>query len=175
MGCTSSEPVQQSSIYEFTMNDIDGNPVSLAQYRGKVMIIVNVACGCGLTTKNYAQLNDLYSRYAEKALCILGFPCNQFFWQESGSHEEIKDHVRNFLNAKFDLFSKVEVNGKKACEMYKFLRQKSKLKGKRIGWNFGKFLIDKEGNIVNYYGPRTNPLSFEQDIVALLEKPSGQV
>ncbi|CAG9332873.1 unnamed protein product [Blepharisma stoltei] len=171
MGSTDSTPLQQNSIYDFTMNDIDGNPVSLASYRGHVLIIANVACGCGLTSKHYAQFNELYKRYEEKGLRILGFPCNQFFGQESGTEPEIKEHVRGFLGAKFDLFSKVEVNGKRACDLFRFLRQRSSLKGGKIGWNFGKFVIDKEGNIISYHGPKTNPLDFEAELATLLEKP----
>lgn len=171
MGCKStksSPPLTQKSIYEFTVKDIDGNEVSLSNYQGKVLIIVNVACGCGLTKKNYSQLNELYATFKDQGLEILAFPCNQFFGQESGSSEEIKDHVRNRLNAEFPLFDKVAVNGKNSSNLFRFLRQNSSLKGRRIGWNFGKFILDKKGEIVNYYGPRKNPNEFGDEIKGLL-------
>lgn len=170
MGCADSRypELKQNSIYEFEVVDIDRNPVSMSKYRGNVLLIVNVACGCGLTNKNYDQLNSLYSTYSEKGLRILGFPCNQFFGQESGSNEEIKNHVRNDLEVKFDLFSKIEINGKDAAEIYIFLRKNSTLKGGEIGWNFGKFLLDREGSIKHYFGPTKDPLEFENDIKLLL-------
>ncbi|CAG9322566.1 unnamed protein product [Blepharisma stoltei] len=172
MGCSAIKlpPVTQESIYEFSMQDIEGNTVELSKYQGKVMIIANVASGCGLTKRTYCELNELYSKYKGKGLAILAFPCNQFFCGEPGGREDIKCCLRNSLRIDFDIFEKTEVNGKNACQMFRFLRDKSSLKGKNIGWNFGKFVIDRHGNIHSYHGPRKMPLSFENEIIKLLDE-----
>uniref|UniRef100_A0A2C9JBF9 Glutathione peroxidase n=1 Tax=Biomphalaria glabrata TaxID=6526 RepID=A0A2C9JBF9_BIOGL len=114
------------SIYEFNALDIDGNKVSLDKYRGKVCLIVNVASKCGFTTKNYTQLQALHTKYAEMGLAILGFPSNEFGGQEPGSNEEIKKFVTEQFNVQFDMFSKIEVNGKNAHPLYKYLKHVQK-------------------------------------------------
>ncbi|XP_061355238.1 probable glutathione peroxidase 2 [Gastrolobium bilobum] len=158
------------SIYDFTVKDIRGNDVSLGQYSGKVLLIVNVASQCGLTQTNYKELNVLYEKYKNQGLEILAFPCNQFAGQEPGSSEEIQDVVCTRFKAEFPVFDKVEVNGKNAEPLYKFLKdQKGGIFGDGIKWNFTKFLINKEGKVVDRYAPTTSPLKIEKDIEKVLQ------
>ena len=156
-----------TSVYDLTVLDMDGRPVSLNQYKGKVLIIVNVASKCGLTDNHYRQLTELYARYQSKGFEVLGFPCNQFMRQEPGSCPMIK----GFLEEKgvpFPVFDKVDINGRTAHPLFKFLRSHSRLNSSRIGWNFGKFLVSRDGHIYNYYGPRTDPMEIVPDIEKLL-------
>ena len=139
----------------------------MSTYRGKLLLIVNVASEWGLTKKNYEQMVELEKRYAHQGLEILGFPCNQFLYQEPGNNEQIVAFARKF-GAKFTIFSKIKVNGKQATDLYKYLRLNSNLDGSKIGWNFGKFLVQRDGVIFKYYGPRTNPFEIEPDIQRLL-------
>lgn len=171
MGSSNSRAAEliTRSFYDFTVKDIDHKPVECSIYKDKVVLIVNVACSCALTSRNYVQLNQLYAKYNQKGLEILAFPCNQFYNQESGSNEEIKDYVRNDLKAKFPIFNKIMVNGKHADDLFVYLRYKY-IKGKRVGWNFGKFLINRKGKIVNYYNPKQDPLSFESEIISLIDE-----
>lgn len=156
-----------SSIYDFTANDIHGNPVPLSKYRGHVCIIVNVASQCGYTKNNYKELVELYDEYAEsKGLRILAFPCNQFGGQEPGDAAEICSFVAS-KNVKFDMFEKVKVNGEDAHPLWKYLKHKQGgTLGDFIKWNFTKFIIDKNGQPVERHGPSTNP----KDLVKSLEK-----
>ncbi|KAF4375828.1 hypothetical protein F8388_019959 [Cannabis sativa] len=158
------------SIYDFTVKDIRGNDVSLSEYNGKVVLIVNVASKCGLTQSNYKELNVLYEKYKDKVgFEILAFPCNQFAGQEPGNNEEIQDVVCTRFKAEFPIFDKVEVNGKEAAPLYKFLKaQKGGIFGDGIKWNFTKFLVNKEGKVVERYAPTTAPLKIEKDIQNLL-------
>lgn len=157
------------SIYEFNVKDIDGNNVSLDKYRGKVCLIVNVATKWGFTAKNYTQLQELHSTYAEKGLAILAFPCNQFGSQEPGSNEEVKKFAQDTFGVKFDMFSKINVNGGQAEPLYSYLK---KVQGGTLGdfikWNFSKFLTNKEGVPVKRYSPNTEPNSILKDIKGLL-------
>nr|CAI5832885.1 unnamed protein product [Callosobruchus analis] len=155
------------SIYEFTANDIKGNPVSLEKYKGHVAIIVNVASNCGYTKNNYAELNELYDLYADsKGLRILAFPCNQFAGQEPGTNEEICEFTRN-KGVKFDVFEKINVNGDDAHPLWKYLKHKQGgTLGDFIKWNFTKFIIDKNGQPVERHGPSTSP----KELVKSLEK-----
>ncbi|XP_044462141.1 probable glutathione peroxidase 2 [Mangifera indica] len=158
------------SIYDFTVKDIRRNDVNLSDYRGKVLLIVNVASKCGLTQSNYKELNILYENYKNKGFEILAFPCNQFAWQEPGNNEEIQEVVCTMFKAEFPIFDKIDVNGKNAAPLFKFL--KSEQGGyfvDAIKWNFTKFLVDKEGKVVARYAPRTSPLNIEKDIQNLLE------
>jgi len=156
------------SIYEFKVEDIDGNTVSLEKYKGNVCLIVNVASKWGLTDKNYTQLQALYEEFADKGLRILAFPCNQFGKQEPGSNEEIKTFASKY-NVTFDMFSKIDVNGNSADPLWKYLKHK---KGGTLGdfikWNFAKFLVDKEGQPFKRYGNTTAPFDFKKDIEDLL-------
>ncbi|KAG9447101.1 hypothetical protein H6P81_013229 [Aristolochia fimbriata] len=157
------------SLYDFTVKDIQGNDVSLSTYSGKVLLIVNVASKCGLTHSNYKELNTLYDKYKDQGFEILAFPCNQFAGQEPGSNEEIQQTVCTMFKAEFPVFDKVEVNGKEAEPLYKFLKsQKGGIFGDAIKWNFTKFLVDKNGKVVSRYAPTTSPLKIEKDIQALL-------
>ncbi|XP_060526837.1 uncharacterized protein LOC132702302 [Cylas formicarius] len=155
------------SVYEFTAKDIRGNDVSLEKYKGHVLIIVNVASNCGLTEKNYAQLNELYEKYADtKGLRILAFPCNQFAGQEPGTDAEILEFA-NKKNVKFDMFSKINVNGDDAHPLWKYLKHKQGgTLVDAIKWNFTKFIVDKNGQVVERHGPNTDPL----ELIPSLEK-----
>ncbi|GKV22090.1 hypothetical protein SLE2022_073330 [Rubroshorea leprosula] len=158
------------SIYDFNVKDIRGNDAGLSEYRGKVLLIVNVASKCGLTNSNYKELNVLYEKYKNKGFEILAFPCNQFGGQEPGNNEEIQEVACSRFKAEFPIFDKVEVNGKEAAPLYKFLKsQKGGIFGDAIKWNFTKFLVDKAGKVVERYAPTTSPLKIEKDIQNLLE------
>ncbi|KAJ8615816.1 hypothetical protein MRB53_035188 [Persea americana] len=157
------------SIYEFTVKDTRGNDVNLSTYKGKVLLIVNVASKCGLTHQNYKELNVLYEKYKDQGFEILAFPCNQFLSQEPGSNEEIQETVCTMFKAEFPIFDKVEVNGNNTAPVYKFLKShKGGWLGDGIKWNFTKFLVDKDGNVVARYAPTTAPLKIENDIQKLL-------
>ncbi|KAK7358626.1 hypothetical protein VNO77_00564 [Canavalia gladiata] len=157
------------SVHDFTVKDARGKDVNLGDYKGKVLLIVNVASQCGLTNSNYTELSQLYEKYKQKGLEILAFPCNQFGAQEPGNNEQIQEFVCTRFKAEFPVFDKVDVNGDSAAPLYKFLRSsKGGLFGNGIKWNFSKFLVDKEGNVVDRYAPTTSPLSIEKDLVKLL-------
>jgi len=170
-GCAS--PVQgvkqEATVLSFKMKSLDGEEVDLAKYEGQVVMIVNVASKCGYTGQ-YEQLQQLHEKYSRQGLAILGFPCNQFLGQEPGSAEEIKAFCRVSYGVAFDLFSKVEVNGENACELYKFLTSlDTKPKGAgKIGWNFEKFLIDRKGMVVARFGSGTKP--DDPAVVAIIER-----
>ena len=154
---------------DFKMKNIDGEQVDLEDYEGKVVLIVNTASKCGLTPQ-YAGLEDLYGKYKEKGLVVLGFPCNQFGSQEPGSEADIKEFCSTKYNVSFPMFSKIEVNGDGADPLYKYLTSKdAKPAGKgEISWNFEKFLIDREGKVRRRYSPTDTPESIEKDLAALL-------
>ncbi|XP_057802726.1 probable glutathione peroxidase 2 [Salvia miltiorrhiza] len=159
------------SVYDFTVKDIHGNDVPLSNYQGKVLLIVNVASKCGLTQSNYKELNILYERYRDRGFEILAFPCNQFAFQEPGTNEEIEETVCTRFKAEFPIFDKIEVNGKNTTPLYKFLKsEKGGLFVKAIKWNFTKFLVNKEGKVVERYAPATSPLAMEKDIQNILPK-----
>ncbi|KAM3391557.1 hypothetical protein ACQJBY_012943 [Aegilops geniculata] len=133
-----------------TLQDVRGNDVELSRYKGKVLLIVNVASRCGLANSNYTELGQLYEKYREKGLEILAFPCNQFAGQEPDSDEKIVEFACNRFQAEFPIFRKVDVNGNNAAPLYKFLKsERGGLFGERIKWNFTKFLVDKEGHVMN--------------------------
>lgn len=147
---------------DFEMKSIDGKTVDLHDYEGKVVLIVNTASQCGLTP-HYAGLQDLYEKYQDKGLVVMGFPCNQFGSQEPGSDADIKQFCTSRYDVSFPMFSKIEVNGDAAAPLYKFLTsQDTKPDGKgKIGWNFAKFVIDRDGQIVARFSPRTEPSDAE--------------
>ncbi len=142
----------------FKMKSLAGKELSLSQYQDKVVLIVNVASECGLTPQ-YEQLQALHKKYSEKGLAILGFPCNQFGGQEPGSALEIEKFCKTNYGVEFDMFSKVEVNGDQACDLYKYLTKlDTKPKGAgKVSWNFEKFLLDRQGQVVARFQPRTKP------------------
>lgn len=160
------------SIYNFTVKNIDGQDVNLSKYKDKVVIIVNVASLWGLASKNYAQLNELYDKYHGNGLEILAFPCNQFSNQEPGTNEEIKQRIMEKWNPKFDLFARIDVNGANEDPLYTFLKAKQgTMLGRDIGWNYVKFLVDRNGIPVSRYMPTTGPLSMEGEIGKYLQQP----
>ncbi|MCM2370603.1 glutathione peroxidase [Rhodopirellula sp. ICT_H3.1] len=151
----------------FTAETIDGETVDLHDYEGKVVLIVNVASKCGYT-KQYAGLQDLYEKYKDKGLVILGFPSNEFRGQEPGTNAEIKEFCTSKFGVTFPMMSKVEVNTPEACALYKHLTsQDAKPLGKGpVAWNFEKFLIGRDGQVVNRFGSKTKP-SDEELITAI--------
>ncbi|XP_031393711.1 probable phospholipid hydroperoxide glutathione peroxidase [Punica granatum] len=161
----------QTSVHDFVVKDARGNDVDLSTYKGKVLLIVNVASQCGLTNSNYTELAKLYEKYKDQGLEILAFPCNQFGAQEPGTNEQILEFACTRFKAEYPIFDKVNVNGENTAPLYKFLKSsKGGLLGDSIKWNFSKFLVDKEGHVVDRYAPTTSPLSIEKDIKKLLEK-----
>ena len=156
------------NIYDFTVLDTKKQPVSLDIYKGKVLLVVNTATGCGFTPQ-YEGLETLYGKYKDKGLVILDFPCNQFANQAPGTEEEIVSFCQLKYNVSFPQFAKIKVNGDDADPLYKYLKeQKGGVLGKAIKWNFTKFLIDREGNVVDRYAPTTKPEDIEKDILKLL-------
>ncbi|NP_001289784.1 probable phospholipid hydroperoxide glutathione peroxidase [Nelumbo nucifera] len=160
---------EKGSIHDFTVKDARGNDVDLSIYKGKVLLVVNVASQCGLTNSNYTELSTLYEKYKDQGLEILAFPCNQFGHQEPGTNEQILEFSCTRFKAEFPIFDKVDVNGQNAAPIYKFLKSsKGGIFGDSIKWNFSKFLVDKEGHVIDRYAPATSPLSIEKDIKKLL-------
>lgn len=156
------------SFYNFLAKDINGKQISMDQYKGKVVLVVNTASKCGLTPQ-FEELEQLYKEYKDKGLEILGFPCNQFANQDSGSNEEIQNFCQLNYGVTFTMFEKIDVNGNNAHPLYKYLKEQSKgIMGKEIKWNFTKFLIDTEGNIVDRYAPIVKPLKIKADIEDLI-------
>ncbi|XP_053678953.1 glutathione peroxidase-like [Anopheles nili] len=176
--CSSAQPPATgadgkvaSSVYDFTANDIDGKAVQLGQYRGHVLVIVNVASNCGYTEGHYKEFNELHKEYAEsKGLRILAFPCNQFGGQEPGTNAEIK-RFAEARGAKFDMFAKVDVNGDDAHPLWQYLKQRQGgTLVDAIKWNFTKFIVDKQGQPVGRYGPTTSPLEMRQELEKYLNQ-----
>ena len=160
---------KQMNIYDFNVKTINGEEVSMSKYKGKVLLIVNVASKCGFTSQ-YEGLEKLFEKYKDKNFMVLGFPSNQFANQEPESDEKIKEFCSLTYDVKFDMFSKIDVNGEKEIPLYKFLKsnQKGILGSENIKWNFTKFLVDKNGNIVNRFAPTTTSESLEEKVKELL-------
>jgi glutathione peroxidase len=158
------------SIYDFTVKSQKGEDVSLSQYKGKVLLVVNTATGCGFTPQ-YQGLQDLYSKYQKDGFEILDFPCDQFAHQAPGSDEEIHSFCTGRFGIKFPQFSKIKVNGNDADPLYKYLREEKKgAIGASIKWNFTKFLIARDGTVLKRFAPVDTPEKIEQDIVNELKK-----
>jgi len=153
----------------FKMESLDGKPVELKKYAGKVVLIVNVASQCGLTGQ-YQGLQKIFEQYKDKGLVVLGFPCNQFGKQEPGTSQEISEFCKKNYGVTFDMFQKVDVNGDQACELYRHLTSlDAQPKGKgKISWNFEKFLINRKGEVVARFTPQTEPE--DKQILAAIEK-----
>jgi len=158
------------SIYDYKVDDSQKNPVSLSDYKGKTLLIVNVASRCGLTPQ-YKGLQELYSKYSNKDFEILAFPCNQFGAQEPGSNEEIKEFCDINFNVSFKIFDKINVNGSSASPLFKHLKNEAKgvMGSEAIKWNFTKFLIDNNGSVIKRYSPQTTPDKIDKDLSKILD------
>ena len=155
-------------IYDFKVRNAKGVEVPIAEYQGKVLLIVNTATGCGFTPQ-YDGLQKLYDKYRNRGLEILDFPCNQFGHQAPGTEEEIQEFCTLKYKTTFPLFSKIDVNGKNAAPLFTFLKnQKGGFLGDDIKWNFTKFLVSRDGTVVKRYAPMTTPDKIEKDILKLL-------
>lgn len=154
------------SIYDFEVKTISGEIITMNAFKNKVLLIVNVASKCGFT-EQYTGLENLYQKYKDKGLVILGFPCNQFMNQEPLNEEEIKSFCSLTYGVTFPMFSKIDVNGENTHPLYKYLKEAKKglLGSEAIKWNFTKFLVDKNGTVINRYAPATKPESLEVDIL----------
>ena len=152
------------SIYDFSVKDIDHEEISLEKFKGKTLLIVNVASRCGFTSQ-YTGLQSLYEKYKDKGFEILAFPCNQFGSQEKGTNDEIKKFCSTEYNVSFKLFDKIEVIGDNASPLFKKLTQDA---GREIQWNFTKYLINKDGDFVRGFGTQKKPEEIEEHIVKIL-------
>lgn len=160
---------KEHSIYDFNATTINGEDISLSRYKGKVILIVNTASGCGFTPQ-YKGLEELFLKFGPDNFVVLGFPCNQFGNQEPGKNEEIKSFCELNYNVTFPLFAKIDVNGPNANPLYIYLKKEKRgLLGSDIKWNFTKFLINKEGKVVKRFAPVVKPEKIE-DFVAKLVK-----
>ena len=157
------------NVHDFSAKTIDGKDQKLDAWKGKVVLVVNVASKCGFTPQ-YTGLEAMHRRLKDKGLVVAGFPCDQFGHQEPGDEEEIKNFCSLTYDVSFPMYSKIEVNGDRAHPLYKWLKsEKSGLLGlDGIKWNFTKFLIDRKGNVVKRYAPNDTPESIEKDVEALL-------
>ena len=156
------------TIYDFSVAAQDGSTKSLDEYRGKALLVVNTATGCGFTPQ-YTGLETLYQKYHDQGFEILDFPCNQFAGQAPGSDEEIHEFCVGRFAVTFPQFSKINVNGKDADPLYVWLKsQHSGVAGERIKWNFTKFLVDRSGHVVDRFAPKTTPEEIDDKIAAIL-------
>jgi glutathione peroxidase len=162
------------TVHEFKMKSLQGKEIDLAEYRDKVLLIVNTASACGLTPQ-YEQLQAMHEEYKDKGLIVLGFPCNQFGQQEPGTAKEISEFCVENYGVKFAMFSKIDVNGKDQAALYEFLKAKAPLEedGKKsakndIRWNFEKFVVGKDGKVSGRFSPRTKPDA--EEVVTVIEK-----
>ena len=156
------------SVHEFSAKTINGEEKELADYKGKALLIVNTASECGFTPQ-FEGLQKLYDEYNEKGLEILGFPCNQFGGQDPGSDEEISEFCSMNYGVTFPMFSKVDVKGDQAHPLFRYLTEETKgILGDQIKWNFTKFLVDPDGNVVNRFSPQTKPENITKDIEKVL-------
>jgi glutathione peroxidase len=158
-----------SSVYDYSVKNIEGKDVKLSDYKGKVLLVVNVASKCGFTPQ-YKDLELLYKEYHQKGFEVLAFPCNQFGAQESGDESEIKNFCSLTYDVTFPMFSKIDVNGDASHPLYNYLKESlpGVLGTKAVKWNFTKFLVDKDGHPVKRYAPTDKPLDLKSDIDKLL-------
>jgi glutathione peroxidase len=157
--------VKMMSVYDFTVKTIRGEEQSLADYRGKVLLIVNTASKCGFTPQ-YKELEELYEQYRDRGFVVLGFPCNQFGHQEPGTEEEIEQFCQVNYGVTFPMFAKVDVNGENAHPLFQYLKEKAPgvFGTKAIKWNFTKFLVDRNGNVVARFASQTKPSELKSEI-----------
>ena len=158
-----------ANLYDFDVTRIDGQPVSLAQFRGQVMLIVNTASACGFTPQ-FTGLEKLHKTYADQGLAVLGFPCNQFASQEPGDEAQIANFCQKNYGVSFQMMSKVKVNGDGAHPLYQWLTAEAPgiLGSKAIKWNFTKFLVGRDGRVIKRYAPQDAPEKIAKDIEAAL-------
>ena len=157
-----------SEFYNFTAKDLQGKEVKMESFKGKVSLVVNTASECGFTPQ-FEGLEELFKKYKDDGLAILGFPCNQFGKQEPGDEQSIAEGCVTNYGVTFPMFSKIDVNGKDAHPLFKYLKkEQGGLLGSKIKWNFTKFLIDREGKPVDRFAPMTKPERIEEDIQKLL-------
>ena len=168
-GAACAQAPKEKTIYQFQVTTIDGQKIDLAKYKGKVVMIVNVASECGYTDQ-YKALQALHAKYAKDGLAILAFPCNDFGAQEPGDNAAIKKFAKKNYGVEFDLFSKIAILGKDAAPLYKFLTSKEAFAKKAgdVKWNFEKFIIGRDGTIVARLSADTEPDA--EDVIALLRK-----
>jgi len=156
------------NIFDLELKDVNGNIVPMKKYVGKVLLIVNTATGCGFTPQ-YEGLQKLYDKYKDQGFEVLDFPCNQFGNQAPGNNDEIHEFCQLRFHTTFPMFSKIDVNGKNEEPLFKFLKEQSKsILGTAIKWNFTKFLVDREGNVVKRFAPTTEPADIDEKIAVLL-------
>lgn len=162
------------NLYEFTVKSIDGQTETMETYRGQVLLIVNVASKCGFTGQ-YAGLEALYRSHQHKGFAVLGFPCDQFAHQEPGSEAEIQSFCSLTYDVTFPLFAKIEVNGSGAHPLYKYLKkaQPGLFGSEAIKWNFTKFLVNREGQVLKRYAPTDTPEKIEDDLRGMIELSAG--
>lgn len=155
-------------IYDYSVKDGSGNEVSMKDYEGKVLLIVNTATGCGFTPQ-YEGLEELYKKYRSQGFELLDFPCNQFGHQAPGTHEEITSFCKMKYETEFPQFAKIDVNGENEAPLYKYLKaQKTGVMGSKIKWNFTKFLVDRSGNVIERFAPTVTPEKIDEKIKELL-------
>jgi len=159
------------SVHEFSVQTAAGDQLSLAEYTGKVLLIVNTASKCGFTPQ-YSGLENLYQKFKDKGFVVLGFPCNQFGHQEPGTNAEIQEFCTLNYHVTFPVFAKIDVNGPKADPLYQYLTKSAPgfLNTEAIKWNFTKFLVNQNGQVVNRYAPTVKPEELENDILQLLNQ-----
>jgi glutathione peroxidase len=157
---------QQPKLYSFSMKTIDGKDKPLSEYKGKVLLIVNVASKCG-NTPQYKGLELIYEKYKDRGFVILGFPANNFLWQEPGTNDEIKQFCTLNYNVTFDMFSKISVKGSDQDSLYQYLTKDSPVPG-AVTWNFQKYLVDRRGNVVEKFAPKTKPE--EKEVIDKIEQ-----
>jgi glutathione peroxidase len=157
------------NVYDFSATTIAGKEVAIADYKDKVLLVVNTASKCGLTPQ-FKDLEALYEKYKDQGLMILGFPCNQFLSQDPASNEEISEFCQLNYGVSFPMFAKIDVNGDDTHPLFKHLKEAAPglLGINAVKWNFTKFLVDKKGNVIERYAPTTEPLSIAKDIEKLL-------
>jgi len=158
-----------SELYNITVKDIDMNSVDLSSYEGKTLLIVNVASKCGFTPQ-YKDLQNLYEKYQDQGLEVLGFPCNQFGAQEPGTNEEVKSFCDLNYNVSFKMFDKIDVNGSNASPLFKFLKHESPgiMGTEAVKWNFTKFLVNKDGQVVKRFAPKDGESEIESELQKIL-------
>ncbi len=164
-GLMSNAAASTSKIYQIPVKTIEGKETTLAEYQGKTLLVVNVASKCGFTHQ-YEGLETLYQKYKDRGLVVLGFPANNFMFQEPGSDADIKKFCSLKYNVTFPMFSKIDVKGKEMHPLYRYLTEESEVKAK-IGWNFNKYLVNSEGRVIAHFDSKTEPLS--EELTAKLE------